>query len=44
VTRIGQNIDDLYRLDTINDEVIILTYLPLDAKQELAIKNEAGNF
>jgi hypothetical protein len=45
VTKIGQKIDDKYRLDTINDEVIMFTYLPLNAKQTLAINdNKAGNF
>ena len=44
VTRIGQNVDEQYRLDTINDEEVMLTYLPLDAKQTLAINNEAGSF
>lgn len=44
VTRIGQKIDEQYRLDTINDEEVMFTYLPLDAKQTLAINDEAGGF
>jgi len=45
VTRIGQKIDDQYRLDTINDEEVLFTYLPLNARQRLAINDdEAGNY
>lgn len=45
VTRIGQKVDDQYRLDTINEEEVLFTYLPLNAKQTLAINdNEAGNY
>ncbi len=45
VTRIGQKVDDQYRLDTINDEEVLFTYLPLNAKQTLAINTEeTGNF
>ncbi len=45
VTRIGQKVDDQYRLDTINDEEVLLTYLPLNVKQTLAINDEeAGNY
>ncbi len=45
VTRVGQKVDDQYRLDTINEEEVLFTYLPLDTRQTLAINNEdAGNF
>ncbi len=46
IARIGEKIDDQYRLDTISDESVILTYLPLNAKQVLPINDDkqAGNF
>jgi hypothetical protein len=33
----GENIDSQYRMDEVNDHAITLTYLPLNAKQMLAI-------
>ncbi len=40
---LGGRIEDQYRVDAINDEAITLTYLPLDARQTLAINHtEAG--
>lgn len=46
IAKIGEKIDDRYRLDTISDESVTLTYLPLNAKQILPIHNnkQAGNF
>ena len=45
VTKLGRQIDDRYRVDTMNDETVTLTYLPLGAKQTLKINDEmAGNF
>lgn len=46
IARIGEKIDDQYRLDTISDESVTLTYLPLNAKQVLPINDnkQAGNF
>lgn len=47
IARIGEKIDDQYRLDTISDQSVTLTYLPLNAKQVLPINDDnkqAGNF
>lgn len=45
IARIGEKVDEQYRLDTINDETVTLTYLPLNAKQTLPINDkQAGNF
>ena len=45
IARIGEKIDEQYRLDTINDESVTLTYLPLNAKQTLPINDQqTGNF
>lgn len=45
IARIGEKIDEQYRLDTINDESVTLTYLPLNAKQVLPINDkQTGNF
>jgi len=46
IAKIGEKIDDQYRLDTINDESVTLTYLPLNAKQVLPINDnkQAGIF
>lgn len=45
IARIGEKVDEQYRLDTINDESVTLTYLPLNAKQTLPINDkQAGNF
>jgi len=46
IAKIGEKIDDQYRLDTINDESVTLTYLPLNAKQILPINDnkQAGIF
>ncbi len=44
VTRLGRQIDDRYRVDTMDDETVTFTYLPLDAKQTLNINDKmAGN-
>ncbi len=40
IAKIGEKIDGQYRLDTINDESVTLTYLPLNAKQTLPIQSE----
>jgi hypothetical protein len=37
IVRPGENIDSQYRMDEVNDHAITLTYLPLNAKQMLAI-------
>ncbi|MBX3640312.1 MAG: hypothetical protein KF888_07350 [Nitrosomonas sp.] len=46
IAKVGEKIDDRYRLDTISDESVTLTYLPLNAKQILPIHDnkQAGNF
>lgn len=45
IARIGEKVDEQYRLDTVNDESVTLTYLPLNAKQTLPINDkQAGNF
>ncbi|PTN12162.1 hypothetical protein [Nitrosomonas aestuarii] len=45
IARIGENIDEQYRLDAINNESVTVTYLPLNAKQVLPINDkQAGNF
>jgi hypothetical protein len=45
IAKIGGKINDKYRLDSINDDSITMTYLPLNAKQTLTINNKiAGNF
>ena len=45
IAKIGEKINDQYRLDSINDDAITLTYLPLNIKQTLTINNKlAGNF
>ncbi|MEK7792347.1 MAG: hypothetical protein AAB306_04295 [Pseudomonadota bacterium] len=44
VAKLGGLVDDKYRIDTINDEAIIFTYLPLNAKQTFTINNKiTGN-
>lgn len=43
VVWLGGHIENQYRVDAVNDEAITLTYLPLNAKQTLAInQTEAG--
>ena len=43
VVWLGGRIEDQYRVDAVDDEAITLTYLPLDARQTLAInQTEAG--
>lgn len=43
VVWLGGQIENQYRVDAVNDEAITLTYLPLNAKQTLAInQTEAG--
>jgi len=37
IVKPGENIDSQYRVDAVNDHAITLTYLPLNAKQMLAI-------
>ncbi|SEQ99802.1 hypothetical protein SAMN05421690_100556 [Nitrosomonas sp. Nm51] len=45
IARIGEKIDAQYRLDTVNDESVTLTYLPLNAKQTLTINDQqTGKF
>lgn len=45
IAKIGGKINDKYRLDSINDDAVTMTYLPLNAKQTLTINNKiAGNF
>lgn len=45
IAKIGGKIDGKYRLDSINDNTITMTYLPLSIKQTLTIDNKiAGNF
>lgn len=44
VTKLGGLVDDKYRIDTIDDEAIIFTYLPLNTKQTFTINNKiTGN-
>lgn len=45
VTKLGGHIEDRYRVDAVDDDVVKLTYLPLNAKQTLNINDKmAGNF
>ena len=45
IAKVGAKINDKYRLDSINDDAITMTYLPLNIKQTLTINNKiAGNF
>lgn len=45
IAKIGGKIDNKYRLDSINDDAVTLTYLPLNIKQTLTITHKiAGNF
>lgn len=45
IAKLGGKINDKYRLDSINDEAITMTYLPLNTKQTLTINTKmAGNF
>lgn len=45
IAKIGGKIDGKYRLDSINDNTVTMTYLPLSIKQTLTIDNKiAGNF
>ncbi len=45
IAKLGGKINDKYRLDSINDDAITMTYLPLNVKQTLTINNKlAGNF
>ncbi len=45
ITKIGGKINDTYRLDSVNDNAITMTYLPLNIKQTLTINNQiAGTF
>jgi hypothetical protein len=37
IVKPGENIDSQYRMDEVNDHAITLTYLPLNARQMLAI-------
>lgn len=44
ITKVGGKINNQYRLDAINDDIITVTYLPLNVKQTLTINNKiAGN-
>lgn len=40
VVRLGGHIENQYRVDTMDDETITLTYLPLNAKQTLTINDK----
>lgn len=42
IVKPGENIDSQYRMDEVNDQAITLTYLPLNAKQMLAIAGPGG--
>ena len=42
VVKLGEKINDQYRIDAMNNEAITLTYLPLDVEQTLII-NETEN-
>jgi hypothetical protein len=45
IAKIGEKINDKYRLNSINDDTVTITYLPLNIKQTLTITNKlAGNF
>lgn len=45
IAKLGGKINDKYRLDSINDDAITMTYLPLNTKQTLTINTKmAGNF
>ena len=45
VTKLGGQVDERYRVDTMDDEAVTFTYLPLNAKQTLNINDKiAGNF
>jgi hypothetical protein len=45
IAKLGGKINDKYRLDSINDDAITMTYLPLNTKQILTINTKmAGNF
>lgn len=45
IAKTGGKIADKYRLDSINDDAVTVTYLPLNIKQTLTITNKiAGNF
>ena len=44
VVKLGGHIENQYRVDTMDDETITLTYLPLDARQTLTINDKkTGN-
>ena len=44
IVKQGENIDNRYRVDDVNDHMITFTYLPLGAKQTLFIESgAAGN-
>lgn len=45
ITKVGGKINSQYRLDSINDSTVTVTYLPLNVKQTLTINNKiAGTF
>ncbi|MDP1933966.1 MAG: hypothetical protein U1D41_00650 [Nitrosomonas sp.] len=45
IAKLGGKINDKYRLDSINDDAITMTYLPLNTKQILTINTKmVGNF
>lgn len=45
ITKVGGKINSQYRLDSINDSTVTVTYLPLNIKQALTINNKiAGTF
>ena len=39
VVKLGEKIDDQYRIDAMDNEAITLTYLPLDVEQILIIND-----
>ena len=39
IAKVGEAIDDQYRIDELNEEAIIFTYLPLNIKQTLTLNN-----
>lgn len=42
IVRLGDTVEDRYRLDEIGDEHLVLTYLPLQQRQELVFANRAS--
>lgn len=38
--KVGDTLDDLYRVDELNEQSLVLTYLPLDLRQTINIRSE----